>query len=89
MREEALDAWKTCLKYNPKQKYARENLNEFTNEYEAVNSPVGMDDYNSPEEVTNGLGLASVSAINFDTEKPLCHYCYYNYHIDLHYHVFL
>jgi len=25
-REEALEAWKTCLKYNPGQKYARENL---------------------------------------------------------------
>ncbi|OGH05796.1 MAG: hypothetical protein A2W22_01760 [Candidatus Levybacteria bacterium RBG_16_35_11] len=44
-REEALDAWKTCLKYNPKQKYARENLKEFTNEYGMGKSPVGMDDF--------------------------------------------
>ncbi len=32
-REEALEAWKTCLRYNPRQKYARENLKDFTNEY--------------------------------------------------------
>ena len=44
-REDALEAWKTCLKYNPKQKYARENLKEFTNEYGMGKSPVGMDDF--------------------------------------------
>ncbi len=46
-REEALDAWKTCLKYDPKQKYAKRNLKEFTNEYGMPKSPVGkpMDDY--------------------------------------------
>ncbi len=44
-REEALEAWKTCLKYNPKQKYAKENLKEFTNEYGMGKSPVGMDDF--------------------------------------------
>ena len=44
-REEALEAWKTCLKYNPGQKYARENLKEFTNEYGMGKSPVGMDDF--------------------------------------------
>jgi tetratricopeptide (TPR) repeat protein len=44
-REEALEAWKTCLKYNPRQKYARENLEEFTNEYGMGKSPVGMDDF--------------------------------------------
>jgi tetratricopeptide (TPR) repeat protein len=44
-REEALEAWKTCLKYNPKQKYARENLKEFTNEYGMGKSPVDMDDF--------------------------------------------
>ncbi len=30
-RAEALDAWKTSLKYNPKQKYVNENLKKFTN----------------------------------------------------------
>ena len=44
-REDALEAWKTCLKYNPKQKYARENLKDFTNEYGMGKSPVGMDDF--------------------------------------------
>lgn len=44
-REEALEAWKTSLKYNPKQKYAKRNLKEFTNEYGLPKSPVGMDDF--------------------------------------------
>jgi tetratricopeptide (TPR) repeat protein len=45
-REEAIEAWKTCLKYNPKQKHAKRNLKEFTNEYGLPRSPVGsaMDD---------------------------------------------
>jgi tetratricopeptide (TPR) repeat protein len=32
-RDEAVEAWKTCLKYNPKQKHVKENLKQFTNEY--------------------------------------------------------
>ncbi len=44
-REEALEAWKTSLEYNPKQKYAKKNLKEFTNEYGLPKSPVGMDDF--------------------------------------------
>ena len=32
-REEAIEAWKTCLKYNLKQKYVKENLKQFTNDY--------------------------------------------------------
>jgi tetratricopeptide (TPR) repeat protein len=44
-REEALEAWQTCLKYNPNQKYARENIKEFTNEYGMGKSPVGLDDF--------------------------------------------
>ncbi len=46
-RDEALEAWKTCLKFNPRQKYARRNLKEFTNEYGMPKSPAGklMDDY--------------------------------------------
>lgn len=43
-REEALEAWKTCLKYNPSQRYARKNLKDFTNKYGMGKSPVGMDD---------------------------------------------
>src|SRR5574341_1817177 len=44
-REDALEAWRTSLKYNPKQKYAKRNLKEFTNEYGLPKSPVGMDDF--------------------------------------------
>jgi tetratricopeptide (TPR) repeat protein len=44
-REEALEAWKTCLKYNLRQKYAKENLKDFINEYGMGKSPVGMDDF--------------------------------------------
>lgn len=44
-RDEALEAWKTSLKYNPEQKNAKENLKQFTNEYGMAKSPVGMDDY--------------------------------------------
>jgi tetratricopeptide (TPR) repeat protein len=44
-REEAMGAWQTCLKYNPKQKYAQENLKDFTNEYGLGKSSVGMDDF--------------------------------------------
>lgn len=45
-REEALEAWKTSLKYNPKHKQAKKNLKEFTNEYGLPSSPIGsiMDD---------------------------------------------
>ncbi len=43
-REEALEAWKTCLKYNPSQRYAKKNLKDFTNAYGMGKSPVGMDD---------------------------------------------
>ncbi len=44
-REEALEAWRTCLKYNPKQKYAQENIEKCTNEYGMGKSPVGLDDF--------------------------------------------
>ncbi len=43
-QEDALESWNTCLKYNPRQKYAKRNLKEFTNEYGMARSPVGMDD---------------------------------------------
>ena len=28
-REDAIEAWKTCLKFNPRQRYARENLKDY------------------------------------------------------------
>ena len=33
------------MKYNPKQKSAKKNLKDFTNEYGMGKSPVGMDDF--------------------------------------------
>jgi tetratricopeptide (TPR) repeat protein len=44
-REEALEAWRTCLKYNPEQNYAKEHIETCTNEYGMIKSPVGMDDF--------------------------------------------
>jgi tetratricopeptide (TPR) repeat protein len=44
-REDALEAWRTSLKYNSKQKYAKRNLRKFTNKYGLPKSPVGMDDF--------------------------------------------
>lgn len=44
-REQAIEAWKTCLKYNPRQRYAKENIEECTNEYGMEKSEVGMDDF--------------------------------------------
>ncbi len=43
--EEAIEAWKTSLKYNPKQKNVKENLKQFSNEYGMPKSPVGLDDF--------------------------------------------
>jgi tetratricopeptide (TPR) repeat protein len=44
-RDDALDAWKTCLEYDPDNKRAKCNLEEFTNEYGMPKSPAqGMDD---------------------------------------------
>jgi tetratricopeptide (TPR) repeat protein len=43
-KEEALEAWKTCLKYNPSQESAKKNLKDCTNAYGMGKSPVGMDD---------------------------------------------
>jgi tetratricopeptide (TPR) repeat protein len=45
-RDQALDAWKTSLQYNPKQQQAKKNLKEFTNEYGFTSSPMEsiMDD---------------------------------------------
>ncbi len=44
-REEAIEAWRMCLKYNPKQTYAQENIEKCTNEYGMPKSPVGLDDF--------------------------------------------
>lgn len=48
-RDQALEAWKTCLQYDPNNIHAKKNLKEFTNEYGLPASPVGkvMDDVNA------------------------------------------
>ncbi len=48
-RDDALEAWKTCLKHGPKNRHAKHNLKKFTNEYGLPSSPAGnaMDDANA------------------------------------------
>ncbi len=67
-REEALEAWKTCLKYNPKQKYARENLKDYTNEYGMPCAPM-FDDYYAFTDIKNKEYLASKGKEDFDDIK--------------------
>jgi tetratricopeptide (TPR) repeat protein len=43
-RKEAIEAWKTCLKFNPRQRYARENLKDHSNENGMPSVPM-FDDY--------------------------------------------
>ncbi len=68
-REEALESWKTCLKYNPRQKYARENLKEFTNEYGMPKSSVGMDDYYAFTDIKINEYFKSKSQKDFQNKK--------------------
>ncbi|MGC8497314.1 MAG: tetratricopeptide repeat protein [Thermoplasmata archaeon] len=53
-KDEAIKAWKTCLKYNPNQIYAKKNLKEFTNEYGMPKSvsPI-MDDFFAYLDIKN------------------------------------
>lgn len=67
-REEALEAWKTCLKYNPKQRYAKENLKEFTNEYGMPSAPM-FDDYYAFTDIKNKEYLASKGKEDFEDIK--------------------
>jgi tetratricopeptide (TPR) repeat protein len=67
-REEALEAWKTCLKYNPKQKYARENLKDYTNEYGMPSAPM-FDDYYAFTDIKNKEYLAGKGKEDFDDIK--------------------
>ena len=64
-REEALEAWKTCLKYNPRQKYARENLRISTNEYGMPKVPC-FDDYYAFIDIQNKEYLVSKGKESFD-----------------------
>ncbi len=64
-REEAIEAWKTCLKYNPRQRYARENLKDFTNQYGMPSVPM-FDDYYAFTDIQNKEYLASKGKESFD-----------------------
>ncbi len=64
-KAEALEAWKTSLKYNPRQKYVKENLKKFTNEYGMPKSP-GFDDYYAFTDIKNEEYLAIKGKKDFD-----------------------
>ncbi|RJS86412.1 tetratricopeptide repeat protein [Methanophagales archaeon] len=66
-KNEALDTWKTCLKYNPKQEYAKRNLKEFTNEYGLPKSPMpGMNDLWAFVDMKQNEYLAREGKENFE-----------------------
>jgi tetratricopeptide (TPR) repeat protein len=67
-REDALEAWKMCLKYNPKQRYAKKNLKEFMNEYGMPSAPM-FDDYYAFTDIKNKEYLASQGKKDFDNIK--------------------
>ncbi len=67
-REEAIEAWKTSLKFNPKQRYAKKNLKEFTNEYGMPSAPM-FDDYYAFTDFKNKEYLASKGKEDFDDVK--------------------
>ncbi len=64
-RTEAMEAWKTCLKYNPRQKYARENLKDFMNEYGMPSAPM-FDDYYAFTDIKNKEYLSIRGKEDFD-----------------------
>ena len=67
-REEAIEAWKTSLKFNPKQRFAKKNLKEFTNEYGMPSAPM-FDDYYAFTDIKNKEYLASKGKEDFDDIK--------------------
>ncbi len=67
-RDQALEAWKKCLKYNPGQRYVRENLKNFTNEYGMPSAPM-FDDYYAFTIIKNKECLASKGTEDFDDLK--------------------
>jgi tetratricopeptide (TPR) repeat protein len=67
-REDAIEAWKTSLKFNPEQRYAKKNLKEFTNEYGMPSVPM-FDDYYAFTDIKNKEYLASKGKEDFDDIK--------------------
>ncbi len=72
-REQAIEAWKTCLKYNPRQRYAKENIEECTNEYGMEKSEVGMDDFWAFVEFKRKEYLSVKGKDSFDDSDEINH----------------
>jgi tetratricopeptide (TPR) repeat protein len=67
-RYDALEAWITCLKHNPKNRHAKHNLKKFTNEFGLPSSSIGkaMDDVNAFLHFKMGEYLSSKGKSNFE-----------------------
>jgi tetratricopeptide (TPR) repeat protein len=67
-REDAIEAWKTCLKFNPRQRYALENLKDYSNEYGMPSVPM-FDDYYAFTDIKDKEYLVSKGKEDFDDIK--------------------
>jgi tetratricopeptide (TPR) repeat protein len=67
-REDAIEAWKTCLKFNPRQRYALENLKDYSNEYGMPSVPM-FDDYYAFTDIKDKEYLVNKGKEDFDDIK--------------------
>jgi len=67
-RKEAIEAWKTCLKFNPRQRYALENLRVYSNEYGMPSVPM-FDDYYAFTNIKHKEYLTSKGKEDYDDIK--------------------
>jgi tetratricopeptide (TPR) repeat protein len=67
-RKEAIEAWKTCLKFNPRQRYARENLKDHSNEYGMPSVPM-FDDYYAFTDIKHKEYLTRKGKEDYDDIK--------------------
>jgi tetratricopeptide (TPR) repeat protein len=67
-REDAIEAWKTCLKFNHRQRYARENLKDYSNEYGMPSVPM-FDDYYAFTDMKDKEYLVRKGKEDFDDIK--------------------
>ncbi|MFA4957981.1 MAG: tetratricopeptide repeat protein [Candidatus Methanoperedens sp.] len=67
-RQDAIEAWKTCLKFNPGQRYAKENLKDYSNEYGMPSVPM-FDDYYAFTDIKHKEYLISKGKEDFDDLK--------------------
>lgn len=66
---EAIEAWKTCLEYDPNQKCAKRNLKEFMNEYGQPKSHRGLDDVFAFSDMKHREYLSANGKEEFDDLK--------------------